>query len=360
MNSTPAADGYRMPGEFEPHSGCYMVWPQRPDNWREDAGPAQEAFAAVAEAITASDPVTMLASPEQFGRARAALSPAIKVVEAVSNDSWARDIGPTFVVDDNGGRRAVDWIFNAWGGHDGGLYTPWDDDDLIAARIAELEGADRYRAPFVLEGGAIHVDGQGTVITTAECLLNANRNPSLNKAQIEAGLRDYLGVESIIWLDRGVFEDETDGHVDNLIHFVAPGVVVITWMGDESHPQHARSVAALDLLRAARDANGRELDIHLLPAPGPLRMTAAEAAGVTAAAGSQPRREGDDLAGSYANFYIGTSRVVVPLLDERTDDEALAVIAGLFGDRDVIGVPGREILLGGGNIHCITQQVPAV
>ncbi len=349
-----------MPGEFAPHDGCYMVWPERPDNWRLGARPAQEAWVAVAEAITVSDPVTMLASARQYEHARSALPPSVRVVEASSNDAWCRDIGPTFVVDGAGRRRGVDWTFNAWGGLDGGLYFPWDQDDLIARKICELEGADRYRAPFVLEGGSIHVDGEGTLITTEECLLNPNRNPSMSRAQIEDALRAYLGIEQVIWLGAGVLGDETDGHVDNLVHYVAPGVVVLTWTDDENDPEHMISAAALEVLRGARDARGRELEVHLLPSPDPARMTEEEARGIDAIAGTQPRVAGEHLSGSYANFYIGTSRVVVPLLDERTDDKALAVIAGLLPDREVVGVPGREILLGGGNVHCITQQVPSV
>jgi agmatine deiminase len=358
LASTPAADGFRMPAEFAPHDGCYMVWPERPDTWRDNAAPAQDAYVAVAEAIDASDPVTMLASPAQYERARAALPPSVRVVEAVNDDAWVRDTGPTFVVDGKGGRRAVDWEFNAWGGLEGGLYQPWDQDDLIATKVAELERADRYRAPLVLEGGSIHVDGEGTLVTTRECLLNHNRNPHLGQEQIEDLMRAYLGVERVVWIDRGVYEDETDGHVDNIVHLVAPGVVALTWTDDERDPQHAISAAALDVLRGARDARGREFEVHLLPQPGPLYSTAEEAAGVVAAPGTQPRPAGERLAASYANFYIGTSRVVVPLLDERTDEAALEAIAAMLPDREVVGVPGREIVLGGGNVHCITQQVP--
>jgi agmatine deiminase len=360
ITTPPADDGFHMPAEWAPHDGCYMIWPERPDTWRDGAAPAQDAFVAVAEAITASDPVTMLASPAQYERARQLLPPAVRVVEATSDDAWARDCGPTFVVDGRGGRRAVDWRFNAWGGLDGGLYHPWDQDDLIATKVAELERADRTRAPLVLEGGSIHVDGLGTLITTRECLLNPNRNPDLDQGQIEALLSSHLGVDTFVWLDRGVFEDETDGHVDNIVHFVAPGVVALTWETDESDPQHAISLAAEQVLRGARDAEGRAFEVVRLPSPGPLFMTEEEASSIVSAPGTQPRLAGERLAASYANFYIGTTRVVVPLLDERHDDEALEIVAGLFPDREVVGVPGREIVLGGGNVHCITQQVPAV
>lgn len=359
LDSTPAADGFRMPAEFEPHTGCWMAWPERTDNWRRGAEPAQAAYVAVATAIAASEPVTMGVSDQQFERCRSLLPASVQVVELATDDAWLRDTGPTFVVDGNGGRRAVDWRFNAWGGLEGGLYFPWDRDDRVAATVAEVEGADRYRAPLVLEGGAIHVDGKGTVLATEQCLLNPNRNPELSRQQVEAALLAYLGAEKVVWLGRGVFEDETDGHVDNLACFARPGVVLLTWSEDESDPQHEISREARERLEAATDARGRSFEIVTLPSPGPLTIKAGEAEGVEATDGTKPRRAGDRLAGSYVNFYLGNTRVVAPLLDERTDAEATAVLRRCFPEREVVGVPAREILLGGGNIHCITQQVPA-
>jgi agmatine deiminase len=359
VDSTPAADGFRMPAEFEPHAGCWMAWPERPDNWRLDAGPAQRAFAAVAEAIAVSEPLTMAVSAAWFERCRAMLSAAIRVVEIATDDAWLRDTGPTFVLDGEGGRRGVDWRFNAWGGLDGGLYSSWERDDRVAAKVLEIEAAERYRAPIVLEGGAIHVDGEGTVLTTEECLLNRNRNPELSRKQIEAALHAYLGAEKVVWLGRGVFADETDGHVDNLACFARPGVVLLTWSDDESDPQHEISADALARLDAATDARRRPFEIVRLPSPGPLAISVEEASGVEPVAGTLPRRAGDRLAASYANFYLGGGRIVFPLLDERHDDEAAAILRACFPEREVVGVPAREILLGGGNIHCITQQVPA-
>lgn len=358
LDSTPAADGFRMPGEFEPHAGCWMAWPERTDNWRRGAKPAQAAYAAVAVAIAASEPVTMGVSDEQFEHCRSLLPPEVRVVELATDDAWLRDTGPSFVVDGDGGRRAVDWRFNAWGGLEGGLYFPWDRDDRVAAKVAEVEGSDRYRAPLVLEGGAIHVDGEGTVLSTEECLLNPNRNPELSREQIEAALLAYLGAEKVVWLGRGVFADETDGHVDNIACFARPGLVLLTWTDDESDPQHEISAEARRRLEAASDARGRPLEVSTLPSPGPLSASAEEAAGVDAIDGTKPRRAGDRLAGSYVNFYLGNSRVVYPLLDERTDEEAAEVLRGCFPELEVVGVAAREILLGGGNIHCITQQVP--
>src|SRR5437588_12170062 len=188
LSSTPASDGYRMPGEFEAHSGCWMAWPERTDTWRLRAEPAQEAFAAVAEAVAVSEPVTMAVSEAQYEHCRALLPPSVRVVEIATDDAWMRDVGPTFVVDDRGGIRGVDWRFNAWGGLDGGLYFPWDRDEQVARKVLEIEGADRYSAPIVLEGGSIHVDGEGTVLTTEECLLNRNRNPGLSREEIERTL----------------------------------------------------------------------------------------------------------------------------------------------------------------------------
>ena len=358
LDSTPAADGFHMPAEWEPHAGCWMAWPERPDNWRLGAKPAQAAFAAVASAIAEAEPVTMAVSDGQFEHARAVLPSSVRVVELSTDDAWMRDIGPTFVLDGAGRRRGVDWRFNAWGGLEGGLYFPWDRDDRAARKVLEIERAERYRAPLVLEGGAIHVDGEGTVLTTEECLLNPNRNPSLTRAEIEQALCEYLGAEHVIWLGRGAWGDETDGHIDNLACFVRPGVVLLSWTDDASDPQHAIGADALARLQAARDARGRELEVVKLPAPPPVVISVEEAAGVDAVAGTLPRRAGDRLAGSYLNFYPANGRIVYPLLDGRTDAAAAAVLEACFPGREAVGVPAREILLGGGNIHCITQQVP--
>jgi agmatine deiminase len=358
LDRTPSADQFHMPAEWAAHDGCWMAWPERTDTWRLGAGPAQETFAEVAAAIARSEPVTMAASAAQFGRARAMLPPEVRVVELTTDDAWMRDIGPTFVVDAHRRRRGVDWIFNAWGGFEGGLYAPWDHDDLAASRVCEIERADHYRAPIVLEGGSIHVDGEGTLLTTEECLLNHNRNPELGRAEIERQLREHTGARTIIWLGDGVWHDETDGHVDNLCCFVRPGVVALTWTDDPDDPQHAISTDARRRLETAVDAQGRALEVHLLHQPGPLHMTDDEAAGIRPAPGAKARLGGARLAASYVNFYVANDRVVMPRLDPAWDDEAADQLAALFPGRTVVGVDAREILLGGGNIHCITQQVP--
>jgi agmatine deiminase len=358
LKSTPRQDGFRMPAEWEPHAGCWMLWPERSDNWRNGAKPAQHAFAAVARAISLGEPVTVCVSPAQYNAARDQLVPEIRVVEMTSNDSWIRDCGPTFVINREGKIRGVDWRFNAWGGVRDGLYFPWDQDDLVGEKVLEMERNDRYVPDLVMEGGSFDVDGMGTVLVTEQCLLNTNRNPEKSKAQIEAYLRDYLGVDKVLWLGLGVHLDETDGHVDNLCRFVAPGQVVLTWTDDRSDPQYAISKDAYDRLSTMRDARGQALQIHKLYQPDPLYVTGTEAAGIDHVPGSELRTAGDRLAASYVNFYIANQRVVMPSFGDLHDETARNILAGLFPDRTVESVPGREILLGGGNIHCITQQEP--
>jgi agmatine deiminase len=348
-----------MPAEFEPHAGTWMLWPERPDNWRLAAVPAQTAFVGVAKAIARFEPVTVGVSQAHFVTARKLLPETVRLVELSHDDSWMRDVGPTFVVHERGAVRGVHWRFNAWGGSQGGLYSTWDQDELVGLKVLEIEGRDRYRAPFINEGGAIHVDGLGTALVTEECLLNANRNPQLRRAHIEAHLRSYLGVSTIVWLGKGVFNDETDGHIDNLACFVRPGVVCLAWTDDRRDPQYAISADAWERLHDARDARGRRLKVEKLSLPAPLKMTATEARGVEARRGTPARRGGHRLAGSYVNFYIANGGIVMPLLDPRSDRVAAAKLRRLFPRRRVVGVAAREILLGGGNIHCITQQVPA-
>jgi len=224
--------------------------------------------------------------------------------------------------------------------------------------VCELEGVSRYRAPFVLEGGSIHVDGQGTCITTEECLLNPNRNPDRSRGEIENLLGAYLGIEKVIWVPRGVFGDETDGHIDNLACFSRPGRVLLTWSEERDDPQTEISRQARRVLESATDAQGRQLEVGLLPSPGPLFMTSEEASGIASNPHAQARRAGDRLAGSYVNFFITSTSLVYPYLDPRHDEEAKELLANEFPGRRIEGVDGREILLGGGNIHCITQQVP--
>lgn len=362
LTSTPRADGFRMPAEWEPHSQTWMVWPERPDNWRLGGKPAQQAFTAVARAIAEFEPVTVCVSAGQYENACAHLQHAqIRVVEMSTDDAWVRDTGPTFVTSAQGELRGVDWGFNAWGGFEGGLYFPWLRDDQVASKILNIEGCHRYRTEgFMLEGGSIHVDGEGTLITTEECLLNHNRNPHLNREQIEAVLADHLAIDTVIWLPHGLYNDETDGHVDNFCCYVRPGEVLLAWTDDPQNPNYSRCQEAMAVLENARDAKGRTLTVHKMPIPGPLHASEEECTGVDRVLGSQERSPEVRLAGSYVNFLIVNGGIVAPSFDDPKDQEAKAILERLFPEHRVVMVPGREILLGGGNIHCITQQQPAI
>ena len=359
LNTIPKNDGYRMPGEFEEHSGTYMIWPERPDNWRLGGKPAQHVFVEVANTIGKYEPITMCVSRAQYDNARHMLNDYVKVVEMSNDDSWMRDCGATFVIDDKGGKRAIDWTFNAWGGLVDGLYFPWDQDDKVAMKMSELEQVDRYRLDdFILEGGSIHVDGEGTVMTTEECLLSDGRNTHLSKEEIEKVLCDYLNCSKVLWIPNGIYNDETNGHVDNICNFVRPGVVVLAWTDDENDPQYDISKRAYEYLSNETDAKGRKLEIHKMYTPKPILISKEESLGVDAVAGTLPRQEGDRLAASYVNYYTGNGFIAVPVFNDPNDEKAINLLKELYPDRVIEPIYAREILLGGGNIHCITQQVP--
>lgn len=359
LNSTPKQDGFRMPGEFEHHEGCWMIWPERPDNWRLGGKPAQHVFCEVATAIAEFEPVTMCVNNQQYDNARSMLPPHIRVVEMSNDDSWMRDVGATFVVNKNE-VRGVDWSFNAWGGLVDGLYFPWDKDDHVAMKMCDMERKTRYRLDdFILEGGSIHVDGEGTLIVTEECLLSEGRNPDMSKEEIENVLKEYLNLETIIWVPLGIYNDETNGHVDNILHYVAPGKVVLAWTEDKNDPQYEICQKAYKALSEATDAKGRKLEITKILLPANVLITKEESEGVDSIDGTLPREENDRLAASYANFYIANGGVLVPTFDDPNDKKAIETLQSVFPDRKVVGIYAREILLGGGNIHCITQQQPS-
>ncbi|WP_175413018.1 agmatine deiminase [Clostridium sp. AWRP] len=360
LMSIPKEDGFRMPGEFERHNGCWMIWPERTDNWRLGAKPAQKVFVEVATAISEFEPVTVCVSNSQYDNARSKLSGQVRVVEMSTDDSWMRDCGPTFVT--NGKEvRGIDWTFNAWGGLLDGLYFPWDKDDHVARKICDIERKDRYRLDdFILEGGSIHVDGEGTLITTEECLLSKGRNSHLTKLEIEDILKKYLNLEKIIWIPYGIYNDETNGHVDNILQYIAPGEIVLAWTEDKDDSQYAISEKAYEILSREKDAKGRNLKIHKLMLPKNILITKEESEGVDSVDGTLPRCEGDRLAASYANFYIANGGVVFPMFGDPNDEKARKNLETCFPGRKVVGIYAREILLGGGNIHCITQQQPGI
>lgn len=358
LNSTPKKDGFRMPAEYEKQSQVWMVWPERNDNWRQGAKPVQEAFVNVAKAISEFEKVTMLVSASQYANARARLPEYIRVVEATNDDAWVRDSGPTFLVNDQGDLRAVDWTFNAWGGLVDGLYFPWKNDDQIAQKICEIEDVDSYRTEgFVLEGGSFHVDGEGTVMTTEMCLLSEGRNPHMNKKQIEEMLCEYLNCEKVIWIKDGIDPEETNGHIDDVACFVGPGEVACIWTEDPSNPFYQAAQDTYRTLCEATDAKGRSLKVHkLCLTKKPCLLDGADT--IDAVEGTMPREDGEVCIASYMNFLIVNGGVIVPQYDDENDRLALEQIQQMFPNHKVVGVKTKEIVFGGGNIHCITQQQP--
>ena len=366
IKSSPKADGFFMPGEFEPHRGTIMIWPERPGSWPYEAKAARIAFEEIIKTIAESEEVFVAAGERSYDSAVKALSDIdnVHVFRAETDDAWARDVAPTFVRNDNTGEvRAINWSFNAWGGEYNGLYASWEKDDAFASCFAEKEGYSIYNAaPFVLEGGSIHSDGEGTVLVTSECLLSPGRNPLLNKEEIENRLKEYLGAEKVIWLPNGIYNDETDGHVDNICAFIRPGEVVLAWTDDENDPQYALSKEDLDVLEAETDAKGRKIKVHKLPIPEKhVYIKEEDLRGYEFEEGEDEREVGERLAASYVNFYFSNGVVILPAFggdNTESDDAAAKIMSKLCPGRKVVQIPARDILLGGGNIHCITQQIP--
>lgn len=345
-----------MPAEYAPHAATIMMWPERGGSWIYGAKYARPVFAEVIRGICGGELVYLIVSPKGRESAERLLNEQIsagKVVlcELPVDDCWARDTAPIFVTD---GRevRGVDWAFNAWGGDFNGLYSDYANDDAFAAAFCQRYGFSRYSArPFVLEGGSVHSNGKGTVITTEECLLSRGRNPQMSKGEIEERLKDYLGAERVVWLPYGVAGDETDGHVDNICAFVSENEVALGWT--EKGEQGERCRADLAVLEAAG------LSVVKLPFPRePVCFTEFEVKGFEPEAGEAEREVGERLAASYVNFYVCNGAVLVPQFGDVNDGPALEILGACFKGRKMIPVPARQLIIGGGNVHCLTQQIP--
>jgi agmatine deiminase len=322
----------RQPPEWAKHEFVWIGFPSHADLWVEDLEPAQEEVAAFARAVHADgagEQVRLVvADPEAVERARALAGPGIEVIQEAFGDIWLRDTGP--IILKNGARRsAVSFGFNGWGGK-----YDLEGDDTIGLRLANTADMEAARRDWILEGGAIDVDGTGLVVTTEQCLLNTNRNPGLTRDQIEARLRDDLGLDRILWLGDGLLNDHTDGHVDNLARFVGENRLAIPVAADGDDPNAAIFADA----RARAEAFG----VEVVPIPSPGRIEA----------------DGEIIPASYMNFYIGNAAVIVPVYGAANDDAAVAAIGALFPGRKAVGFRADHILTGGGSFHCISQQVP--
>ncbi|WP_026528931.1 agmatine deiminase [Butyrivibrio sp. VCD2006] len=389
-NALPKLDGYSMPAEYDIHDGTLMIWPTRPGSWGIDSTAAKKAFCRIFSEILRCEKLYVIVDKDHFHEAHIFIKNNTKnlrsiislkngqkmtganlgdigtlvLIEMDSDDSWARDVGPTFVRNSEGDIRGIDWAFNAWGGEVDGLYASWDKDDRIASGFCEYINKDHYDAhPFVLEGGSIHCDGEGTVMVTESCLLSEGRNPDLTQLEIENKLKDYLGVEKVLWLPSGIYNDETNEHVDNICAFIAPGEVVLAWTDDILDPQYFMSLATYEYLKTEKDARGRQLIIHKLPIPDyPVCCSDDDIDNYLFEEGEDIREPGERLAASYVNFYFTNTEVLLPAFggkNQESDKRALEIMTKICKKRSVKSIPAREILLGGGNIHCITQQIPS-
>lgn len=338
-STTPSAQGFKMPAEWAPHTRCWMAWPTRQELWQDAIDDARRVTAEIAQAIADFEPVSIIAAADQVADVSLLATGAnISVVAMPHDDSWTRDSGPSFVAAPDGRIAGVDWKFNAWGE----AYEDYAQDALMARRVLEHAGLERFQAPIVLEGGALHVDGQGTCLLCETSVLDPKRNPGLSRADVEAVLADYLGIERTIWLPYGLVDDETAGHIDNLACFVRPGTVLALSTEDKGDANHAGLQENLAVLRAAKDATGAELEVATVQQPK-----------------AHFAASGRRLTYSYINFYIANGGIVMPGFADPADTAAFKVISGLFPDRSVVQVDVRDLLKGGGGIHCITQQQPA-
>jgi len=352
----PAEKGFSVAADFAAHTRCLMAWPENIYAWPYGARRAAEAYAEAARAISRFEPVVVFANDRGLEQARRMLEPEIRVARADYDDAWMRDIGPSFLTRGTD-VRAVCWLFNCWGGLLPGASTH----RRTSLAVVEECALDHWEAPLVLENGSIQTDGEGTLITTEECLLNPNRNPEMDKAGIEQALKDWLGISVVIWLPGGLFGDrDTNGHVDNLLCYVRPGEVALAWEDNPADPQADISREALEILSHATDARGRRLVIHKVPQPTPMNYTPEEVEAYEEHDGTRLRQAGERLAGSYVNLYQANGGVVMPGFDQpKADARALEIVRRLFPDRQVTQIPSRQILLGGGNLHCITLAQPA-
>jgi agmatine deiminase len=331
-----------MPAEWLPHACTWLAWPSHADLWRENLAPARTAFTKLVAAIAGEGgdgEIARVLVPDeaQEAEARAVLPSRGVVLHRVPfGDIWLRDTGPLFLVDSGGHVASVRFAFNGWGGK----YV-LEHDDRVAERVASLAGSPSFARAFVLEGGAVDVDGEGTAVTTRQCMLNANRNRRVGAAAVEDVLRDALGVERVVWFGDGLKNDHTDGHVDTLVRFVAPGVLVAMEPRAEDDPNRDALRAILGDARGLVDARGRAVELVTIPSPG--RVV---------------DEEGNVMPASYVNFYVSNASVVVPTYGARWDDEAVERVGGLFPGRRTVGVDARAVLSGGGAFHCITQQQP--
>ena len=325
-----------MPAEWGPHKRTWMMWPTRSEVW-DDITATKRDYAAVAHAIREFEPVTMAVRSHDLAEARAMLDADIDIIEAAIDDSWARDAGPIFVTHADGRKAAATFTFNAWGNK----YQPHAGDAAFGALVADRAGVAGFTSALIAEGGGVSVDGEGTIITTDTCFPNLNRNPNWTKAAIETELMEMLGGQKVIWLPGNPLEDETDGHTDGIAIFVAPGVVLMESPSDQSSEWNRYLQANIDAMEGQTDAQGRRIRIVAMPE-------------AIEAPSTHPK-----FCRSYINSYLVNGGVVMPCYGVASDTVVREIFRSLFPDRRIREVRIDNIAIGGGGIHCITQQEPA-
>ncbi|MDR3597326.1 agmatine deiminase family protein [Clostridium sp.] len=333
---------YKMPAEWTTHERTFISWPVRESMcFPENHESVCLGYAEYINAISEFEPVTVIVNPKDLNHVQKLFQASnIEFLPIDHSDAWLRDNGPTFIKDEKDNLAGVNWHFNAWGGK----YAPWDLDDKVAPKILQHFNIKKFDAPFILEGGSIHIDGEGTLITTEECLLNPNRNPNLTKEQLEDYLKQYLNIEKVIWLKNGLDGDETDGHVDNIACFAAPGKIIIQTCDDADDENYRITLENLEILKNSTDARGRNFEI--IPIGQPPRA----------------EYEGQRLTLSYLNFYFVNGGIILPIFGgtaEESDKMAKKVLSETFPNRKVRTVDGMTVIKEGGNVHCTTQQMPA-
>jgi agmatine deiminase len=337
--SNPFDDGFVMPAEWSEHARCWMAWPTRAEAWGEHLEAAQETAGEIANAVAKFEPVSMLAKPKNLAEVSLLTGQGVSQMPLPYDDCWIRDIGPKFVVNPDKEVAGIDWQWNAWGHR----YADIERDAAVAAAILDSLKMRRYVAELVMEGGAVHIDGEGTLLATESVLLNPNRNPGLARQQIEEALIRYLGVRQVIWLGEGLQDDIGGGHIQNLARVVRPGVVLALICSDPADPNHRVLSDNLARLKAAKDAAGRDLEIVEIEQPRPLFDA-----------------EGRRLALSYVNFYLPNGGLVLPAYEDgAADKRAFDILAKLFPKREPIQLPATELAYGGGGIHSICLPQPA-
>ncbi|MHB8127091.1 MAG: agmatine deiminase family protein [Desulfitobacteriaceae bacterium] len=337
----PGKLNFKMPAEWAPHLRTFISWPVKASMcYPEYYEAVCLGYAEIIEAIAEFEPVTIVVNPADAKKlSRFFQNERIECLSIEHSDAWLRDNGPTFLINDQGDVAGINWRFNAWGGK----YAPWDLDEQVAPQILRYFGLQRFDAPLVMEGGSIHVDGEGTMITTEECLLNTNRNPELSREQIEKELKRFLHIKKIVWLKNGLYGDETDGHVDNIACFAAPGKILMQVCNDPDDENYAITRANIKILNDETDALGRKFEITPIQQP------------------PQMYYNNKRLTMSYLNFYFVNKGIILPVFGgkaEETDRLAMQVLSEIFPERRIRTVNGMLIIREGGNVHCTTQQMP--